>query len=92
MSNYPGFSGSPQVETSIGDDELVQTGFVYHKFSFLNLQDCQIKVNGSDEIFLNAGQGFATDEQDVSVKSFVIVQPGIKFNWVGSYRYVTLHK
>lgn len=62
------------------------------EFSFMNSQDCHIILNGNsrlgneeNKIFLRANQGLNIDKDDVDVESFVIIESGIDYNWVGKY-------
>ena len=80
------FFGSSQLTTSTSNQEIVPRGKIFYKFSFMNSQDCTVKINGSNPIFLRANQGFSMDEVDAYIHSFVIVEPNIEFNWVGGAR------
>jgi hypothetical protein len=55
-----------------------------YKVSFYNQQACTIKVNGS-LIPLKAGQGFESNRDDIVIKSFILVESGINFNFVAAY-------
>jgi hypothetical protein len=85
-----GFIGDGN-RTSTANMELVvkPAGWSYgaiecYKVSFLNKEICTIKVNGST-IPLDAGQGFESDRDDVTIQSFIIVESGINFNFVAGY-------
>lgn len=88
---FAGFIGSPSVLESSENQELVQKGIVFHKFSFFNYTTCTVSINGSDPIYLAAEQGFNSDSSDAKIKSFIIINGGINFNWVGSYRDATIY-
>lgn len=86
-----GYLGSKQQETSVANQEIIPTtpsnwttSYFLKKFSFANEQNCVVKVNGV-EIFLRAAQGFKMDVHDSPVYSFIVVDAGIQFNWVGMY-------
>jgi hypothetical protein len=51
----------------------------------MNDQDCHVKINGGDQIFLRAGQGWQMDQNDKPISSFIIVDSTITFNWFGAY-------
>jgi hypothetical protein len=76
--------------TSTANQELVASliGWTekpqYYKFSFLNIQACNVKVNGNP-VYLRANQGFESDLEDADIKSFIIVESGIDFNYIGAY-------
>lgn len=57
----------------------------YYEFSFLNTQACTVIVNERDTNVLDAEQGFQIDDNDVNIKSVVIVEPGITYKWAGKY-------
>jgi hypothetical protein len=78
-----GFVGSGNI-ASTANQELITSGLRCYKVSFYNEQACTIKVNGSI-IPLRAGQGFESTREDVIIKSFIIVESGINFNFVGGY-------
>lgn len=86
-----GYAGSNGILTSTANTEIVNpenlglNKLSFKKFSFLNKNNCTVKINGSDPIFLEAGQGFASDESDPPIKSFIIIEEGIQYNWIGSY-------
>lgn len=86
-----GFIGSPNVITSSKDQELVQKGIVFHKFSFFNYATCTVSINGSEPIYLAAEQGFNSDSSDAKIKSFIIIESGINFNWIGAFRDATIY-
>jgi len=86
--------GSSQILTSTSNMEILpekpqgQTyNYEFYVLSFMNDQACTVKINGSEPIYLRAGQGFNFESKNyydnVSITSFVIVEVGINFNWVG---------
>ena len=90
--NYlSGYTGSEQIITSTENQELVPNGVKFHKFAFINYQGCRVKINDSNMIFLSAGQGFSADQNDPIIKSFVIVDKDIQFNWIGAFRDALLY-
>jgi hypothetical protein len=82
---YAGNSG-----TSTANQELIVnlSGWTkapeYYRFSFINDQDCTVKVNGNT-IPLRAGQGFESGKDDASIKSFILVTANVSFSFVGAY-------
>jgi hypothetical protein len=44
-----------------------------------------VKINGSGAIPLRAGQGFESGVEDAKIKSFIIVESGIDYNWIGAH-------
>lgn len=88
-----GYIGSPQLEiTDSPNYEVIPdsppswtNGYSFYKFAFLNDSDCTVKINGGAPIFLRANQGFSSDYYDQPISSFVIVEEGIQFNWVGAW-------
>lgn len=88
-----GYMGSSNLQTSTANQELVPSapeGWInsklyFYKFSFDNGSDCHVKINGGSPIYLKAGQGFEMNEIDAQIYSFVIVESGIQFNWIGTY-------
>lgn len=87
-----GYIGSPSIETSTANQEIIPQNYSFHKFSFINYQTCTVKINDSLPIYLAEGQGFGCDVNDTRIKSFVIIESGIQYNWVGAYKYVSIFK
>lgn len=88
-----GYVGSPNLQTSTSNQEIVPSSpsgwtipYKLYKFSFSNTnQDCHVKINGGDQIFITSGQGFEMDENDAPITSFIIVESGITFNFLGAF-------
>lgn len=88
-----GYIGSSQLETTTSTDfEILPEkpdnwthGYSFYKFSFMNNQSCTVKINNSSEIFLRANQGFVCDYYDKPISSFVILEDGIEYNWIGAW-------
>ena len=86
-----GYDGSSDLKTSTANMQLIPVspvewtvGYRYYKFSFMNNHNCHIKINNDENvIYLRANQGFEINEVDAPIHSFVIVESGIEFNWVG---------
>jgi len=93
MSRGNGWKGSQSITTSTANKELVPDSppewinvkFGFYKFEFRNLQSCTIKVNDSSPIFLNAEQGFTSDSKDALITSFIVVESGVQYQWIGAY-------
>lgn len=87
------YVGSPNKLTSTANQEIVQqhkpSGWTmamkFYKFSFMNYQDCHVRINGSDPIFLAANQGFEMNEVDALIKTFEIIDSGIEYSYIGAY-------
>ncbi|HEY8805434.1 MAG TPA: hypothetical protein VIM42_10095 [Clostridium sp.] len=89
------FFGSPDPQVSTSDIEIIQPNkpIAYpapklkaYRFNFMNNQTCHIKLNGSDnQIYLSANQGFETDMYDAELWSFIIIEAGISYYYVGGY-------
>ena len=87
-----GYLGTDSIKTSTANLELVPEkqanwtqGYKFYKFSFINKQACKVKINGGNPIFLDAEQGFEMGVIDALVHSFVIVESGIDYQWIGTY-------
>ena len=92
-----GILGSSALQTSQANEEVVPlppVGWVnvtykFCKFSFINDQDCHVKINGdTNQIYLRAGQGFEinrSDKKDFLISSFIVVEAGITYNYVGQF-------
>jgi hypothetical protein len=88
-----GYLGSPSLETSTANKEVIPNSPVgwtgrynLYKFSFDNAeQACSVKINGGSPIYLKAGQGFEIQKEDAPIWSFVIVEAGVSYNWIGAY-------
>lgn len=88
-----GFLGAETILTSTENHEVVPETpsnwtwdkYSFYKFSFINYDPCTIKINGGEPIYLKELQGFESSERDVKINSFVIVESGIEFSWLGAY-------
>lgn len=89
-----GYFGSDGIKTSSANQEIIQqhntsvnsVSLQAYKLSFYNDQACHIKINNSsDSIYLRAGQGFEMNEIDKTIWSFVIVEAGISYNYIGAF-------
>jgi hypothetical protein len=86
---------SDLLTTQIGNFEVIPSppselnwtqGYKLYKFSFSNPnQSCHVKINGGNPIFLSVSQGFEMDESDDPIESFIIVEQGITYNFIGCY-------
>jgi hypothetical protein len=91
--NGSGYIGTDSIKISTSSQEIIisppsnwNQGYKLYKFSFLNpSQDCHVIINGGNQIFLSAGQGFECDEGDAPIYSFIIVESGISYNYIGAY-------
>lgn len=86
------FLGSDKIETSTANQEIVPSpdaswtdGYSFYKFLMINYTDAVILVNGKTKLFIPAFEGFVTDMYDPVIHSFVIVNAGVKYRWVGAY-------
>ena len=90
-----GYFGSPDTQISTELVEIIQqhkpSSWItpklnVYKFSFMNSEDCHIKINeSSSQIFLPAGSGFEMSEVDGELWSFVIVEAGVNYTYIGGY-------
>jgi hypothetical protein len=87
-----GYLGSSSLQTSTANAEILPSSpsdwtipYNFYKFSFKNDQDCHIIINGGNQIFIRANQGFEMDEMDKPITSFKIAESSITYNWVGTY-------
>lgn len=77
-------SSSPQISTE--NQEIVPDKTSFYKFSFMPNQDCTVKINKSEPIYISSNLGFSTNEVDRFISSFVVVESGIEFHWIGGAR------
>jgi len=78
------FIGSSDLQTSTSNMEIIPINTDAYKFSFVNDQICHVKINGKNPIYLRALQGFESDETDKEIRSFIIVEVNITFNFIGA--------
>jgi hypothetical protein len=87
-----GYIGTDSLKTSTANLQIIPnppsnfslgTKYNLYKFAFMNDQDCTVIVNGGNTLFLRAGQGFEINESDLPINSFVIIEAGITYNWIG---------
>lgn len=71
--------GSPSLETSVANAEIVPTGKKIINFELYNDQACTISVNGQSAIYVRAAQGISIPV----VNSCKIIQNSITYNWIG---------
>ncbi len=88
----------PRTKEDMDWDNSTNTYVSFHKLSFYNEEDCNVILNylgpitaigtasASSSLFLKANQGLHIDKGDAKVNSFIIMQSGITYNWVGCYR------
>lgn len=81
-----GYVGSPDLQTSVANAEIIPSDKTIYKFSFMNQGSCHVSVNGETAIYLSANQGFEMSMEDFWITSFKIAENGIIFNWIGAYR------
>mgnify|MGYP007112383697 CR=1 FL=1 len=85
-----GYIGTSKIETSTGNQEIVAnlkpeswTSFRLYSFTFKNYSPCTVIINGGNPIFLDTGEGFITSYIDAPITSFIIVEAGIQYKFVG---------
>lgn len=96
MASYrigSGYKGTPSIQTSTANQEIIPptpagwsgVKLSFYKFSFQNKANCTVKINGGDPIYLEADDGFEVNLEDAPITSFVIVEAGIQFKFIGAY-------
>lgn len=88
-----GYLGTSEILTSSANEEILpktpsnwtDERYSFYKFSFINYDNCQIKVNNGKPIHLNAEQGFECERGDQKINSFIIVDGNVRFSWIGAY-------
>lgn len=87
-----GYLGSPKLETSTVNQEIVPSPpshwtslYKLYKFSFNNKQATKVIINKETTVYLEAGQGFEMDLGDAPIYSFVIVDSGVPYTFIGAY-------
>lgn len=71
--------GSPALETSVANQEILTGNPRVLNLSILNDQDCVMIFNNGDGVFIRAGQGKLVDV----CSSIKITTNGVTFNWTG---------
>lgn len=85
MGGYLGNKGISTANQELVTNPLGWSVFEFYKFSFYNDVDCTVKANGN-ALPIRAGQGFESSPEDESIKSFIVVDSGVDFSFVGAYR------
>lgn len=94
-----GYIGSENLQTSTAMQEIVPNSThkglrlnSLYSFAFINTESCHVIINGKKgigeggvTIYLAEGQGFSTVLGDAPIDSFIVVESGVHFNWVGAY-------
>ena len=55
------------------------------EFHFYNTEAVHIKINGENIIYLEAGDNLLIDKNSPAIFSFIIIDAGIHFSWIGNY-------
>lgn len=85
--------GTGKVEVSSANEELIPKSpenwtnerYTFRKFSFINNNACTVEINGGKPIFLDEYRGFESGHDDEPIRSFIVVESGIEYTWIGSY-------
>lgn len=92
MPKGSGYIGSDTLQTSTANQEVIPSppdnwtsGYSLYKFSFRNLDDVTIVINGDTTLFRGAKEGFEMGVEDKPITSFVIKEAGVQYNWTGAY-------
>ncbi|MBD1379238.1 hypothetical protein [Metabacillus arenae] len=87
-----GYIGSPSILISSANEECIpeppshwNKKYSLYKFTFSNSGACSIKVNNGSPIYIADGQGFSIEKEDAPITSFVIVEAGVSYNWIGAF-------
>lgn len=84
------FIGSDDLMVSTANMEIIPpkpegwtSGYNFIIFALFNDQPCRVSINGSKPIYFKANQGFYFPLCNMIIESFVIIDEGITFNWIG---------
>lgn len=77
------FYGSPSLQTSTENQELVPERTAFYKFSFSPKSNCTVMINDSEPILIESELGFNMNQVDAYISSFIIVDSGIEYSWIG---------
>lgn len=77
------FYGSPSLQISEDNQELVPDKVAFYKFSFSPKSDCTVKINNSEPILIESELGFNMNQVDAYISSFIILESGIEYSWIG---------
>lgn len=94
-----GYIGSSELQVSVAMQEILPNtnhqglGLnSLYSFAFRNTENCHVIINGKKgtgeggvQLYLREGQGFSMELGDSPIHSFVVVESGVHFNWVGAY-------
>lgn len=90
MSN--GYLASSDMQISTENYEIVPpkpekwtVGYRIKKLSLDNIEECTVIINDITTVKLKAGQGFEMSYNDPPIRSFVIKEEGISFNFIAAY-------
>lgn len=75
--------GSSAIQISIADEDVLLDQGSFYKFSMMNEEDAIVSINGSEPIFLKGGMGFSTSRIDAEIYSFIFLEEGISYFWIG---------
>ena len=82
MSATKLFIGTSEVSTSTANLDIASGVDRFEEIDFYNVDACTVKINGSDAIYLRAGQGFIDESP---IYKFIIVEESIDYNYIASY-------
>ena len=71
--------GSPSLETSVANAEIIPTNARIINFELLNDQVCTISIDNQTPVYVRAGKGVSINV----VNSCKIIEAGITFSWIG---------
>lgn len=97
--NIKNLVGCDNLQISVGGEDIIpkipstwSVPIRFINFSFMNQEACTIILNGKskltgqdNKIYLMANQGLNIFDDDVDVESFIIVEDGVPYNFVGKY-------
>lgn len=78
-------TSKPMQEIIPNPPETWSLGYTLEKFSFYNVNQCNVIINNKFTITLSAGTGFEIGYDDVPITSFVVVEENTPYEFIGSY-------
>lgn len=83
--------GTEQIETSVSGENIIKKlkpkdwNYTpkFKTFAVMNYNDCKVKINDGEPIFLGEKQGFFFEHDVAYIESFEFVDSGIEYQVIG---------
>ncbi|EJL1640128.1 hypothetical protein NL868_001306 [Shigella flexneri] len=71
--------------TNANEDILAEVNNSYYKFKLSVTNETNVLINGQFRVFLESGEEFIVEKDDLDIKSVVIEAHPVRYVWKGFY-------